>query len=584
MGKDDAYLLANKQHAADTGRAVADKTVAGSGKKKLVQKKQVDNDLWSDDDGDEDYVEEDVVEEEDDEDEAIAEQAVAAKKPIPRKASATKTTVTRTKRVVTKPRKKSSRTLAKEAREASAAAKKVVAATRRQSEASASQRAGKEAKQAARKRLEEAGDKNSNGEKGSNKQKSAPCAMPNTTKKSARAPIMPWLQTIRIARCPSAIKMNRIQGTYNMMLSNMFTYSRGSQIAHYTRYGRPTSSESPICTANMTASQGRIPPSATQEAPSAITDLSASVEHDSSVPDWSLDSDCDEDDEELAFLDDVEIQADPRLPPEIPVLGDTNVDAAESDVVAVDPEDVQVEGKADCDWPVLSREKLLNFAKDEVALAKMRKSGWERVHQDKFPPDQNYPGLYKGPYGPSEDVMAIADSPLDLFLYFMPRPLWTKIAEESTVYHEQHLVERVDRMDAKQKVPGAKSKEEFMEREARNRDIKPHEIIVLLGLSIARMINPHRRHVYDHWSTTSIEAVAAGTFGKFMKRNRFTYIFFNLHFTNKADERVGRDRAWKVRSVVDVLQITFRDGYTTPPVISFDEAMIPLHNRHNPTR
>ncbi|KAG2828572.1 hypothetical protein PC116_g24104 [Phytophthora cactorum] len=85
MGKDDAYLLANKQHAADTGRAVADKTVAGSGKKKLVQKKQVDNDLWSDDDGDEDYVEEDVVEEEDDEDEAIAEQAVAAKKPIPRK-------------------------------------------------------------------------------------------------------------------------------------------------------------------------------------------------------------------------------------------------------------------------------------------------------------------------------------------------------------------------------------------------------------------------------------------------------------------------------------------------------------------
>ncbi|KAG3138334.1 hypothetical protein PI124_g17752 [Phytophthora idaei] len=149
----------------------------------------------------------------------------------------------------------------------------------------------------------------------------------------------------------------------------------------------------------------------------------------SSVPDWSLDSDCDEDDEELVFLDGVEIQADPRLPPEIPVLGDTNVDAAESDAVAVDPEDVQIEGEADCDWSVLSREELLDFAKDEAALAKMRKSGWE-LDQDKFPPDQNY----RAPYGPSEDVMAKADSPLDLFLYFMPRSLWTKIAEESTVY------------------------------------------------------------------------------------------------------------------------------------------------------
>ncbi|KAG3120997.1 hypothetical protein PI125_g709 [Phytophthora idaei] len=344
IGKDASCLLTNKQHAADTRRAVAGKAVAGSGKKRLVQKKQVDNDLWSDDDGDEDYIEEDVVEDEDDEDEAIAEQTVAAKTPTPRKASA-KTTVTPTKRVVKKPRKKSSRTLAKEAREASV--KKVAAATRRQSEVSASQRAGKEAKQAARKRLEEAGDKNCNGEKGSNKRKLAPCAMPSTTKKTRSSP-----DNAIASDNPDSSMPERDQDESD---------------------SRPTSSESPIRTANTTASQGRMPPSATQEAPSAITDSSASVEHESSVPDWSLDSDCD--DEELVFLDDVEIQADPRLPPEIPVLGDTNVDAAESDVVAVDPEDVQVEGKADCDWPVLSREKLLDFAKDEAALAEMRKSG-----------------------------------------------------------------------------------------------------------------------------------------------------------------------------------------------------------------
>ncbi|KAG3088360.1 hypothetical protein PI124_g17751 [Phytophthora idaei] len=50
MGKDGAYLLANKQHEADTRCAVAGKTIAGSGKKRLIQKKQVENDLWPDDD------------------------------------------------------------------------------------------------------------------------------------------------------------------------------------------------------------------------------------------------------------------------------------------------------------------------------------------------------------------------------------------------------------------------------------------------------------------------------------------------------------------------------------------------------
>ncbi|KAG3145835.1 hypothetical protein PI124_g13558 [Phytophthora idaei] len=56
--------------------------------------------------------------------------------------------------------------------------------------------------------------------------------------------------------------------------------------------------------------------------------------------------------------------------------------------------------------PVLSRDDLLDFAKDEAALAKMRKTGWE-LDQDKFPPDQNYPVLNDGPYGPTEDVMAV---------------------------------------------------------------------------------------------------------------------------------------------------------------------------------
>ncbi|POM62452.1 hypothetical protein PHPALM_28397 [Phytophthora palmivora] len=58
----------------------------------------------------------------------------------------------------------------------------------------------------------------------------------------------------------------------------------------------------------------------------------------------------------------------------------------------------------------------------------------------------------------------------------------------------------------------------------------------------------------------------------------------NLHFTNNADVQAASDRVWKVRSVINTLQETFSRGYATPPVISFDEGIIPSRNRNNPTR
>eukprot|EP00644_Phytophthora_capsici_P019643 jgi/Phyca11/557817/estExt2_Genewise1Plus.C_PHYCAscaffold_6530001 len=51
MGKDAAYLLANKRTVAETRRAVAKKTVAGSGKKRIVQKKDDDDESWDEADG-----------------------------------------------------------------------------------------------------------------------------------------------------------------------------------------------------------------------------------------------------------------------------------------------------------------------------------------------------------------------------------------------------------------------------------------------------------------------------------------------------------------------------------------------------
>jgi len=98
------------------------------------------------------------------------------------------------------------------------------------------------------------------------------------------------------------------------------------------------------------------------------------------------------------------------------------------------------------------------------------------------------------------------------------------------------------------------------------------------------MMCPHSRRLADHWATTKTGAVPAGTFGRYMSKARFGRILQNVHFSNNTDERAGTDRAWKVRPVVEKLQQTFGAGYNVPPVLAFDEAVIPSRSRHNVTR
>ncbi|OWY96821.1 hypothetical protein PHMEG_00032812 [Phytophthora megakarya] len=118
----------------------------------------------------------------------------------------------------------------------------------------------------------------------------------------------------------------------------------------------------------------------------------------------------------------------------------------------------------------------------------------------------------------------------------------------------------------------------------RHKTIKVQEIIHCIGLFVARMLCLHKRRFADHWASTTSGAVPKGTFGQYMSKARFGRIMQNLHFTDNTDARSATDRAWKVRSVVETLQETFGRGYHTPPILSFDETIIPSRSRHNVTR
>ncbi|OWZ22212.1 hypothetical protein PHMEG_0003125 [Phytophthora megakarya] len=100
-------------------------------------------------------------------------------------------------------------------------------------------------------------------------------------------------------------------------------------------------------------------------------------------------------------------------------------------------------------------------------------------------------------------------------------------------------------------------------------DIQAHEVLHLLGLLMARMRSPRRRR----FSTiVSLQR----------KVLYLVPIMANLHFTNNTDVRDATDRTWAISSVVETLQHTYPAGYKTPPVISFDEDILPSKNRNNP--
>lgn len=62
---------------------------------------------------------------------------------------------------------------------------------------------------------------------------------------------------------------------------------------------------------------------------------------------------------------------------------------------------------------------------------------------------------------------------------------------------------------------------------------------------------------------------------------RFDEIMRALHFTDNHDPPALQDRAWKLRSVVDCVQKTFRRAYEVPNIISFDEGILPSQSAFN---
>ena len=167
------------------------------------------------------------------------------------------------------------------------------------------------------------------------------------------------------------------------------------------------------------------------------------------------------------------------------------------------------------------------------------------VDPAKFPPDQQYPGLRTGSFGPSRSALrAAAESPIALFFYFLPTRLWEKIRVESNRYHSEQISPRTDKTREKQKtnkVPHPEKKADIRARLRSEEAFETYEFPRLVGLLIARALCPHKQRIAKHWAMSGEGAVPAGTFGKYMARNRFDQIMKSLHFTSNDDVKAKTD-------------------------------------------
>ena len=191
----------------------------------------------------------------------------------------------------------------------------------------------------------------------------------------------------------------------------------------------------------------------------------------------------------------------------------------------------------------------------------------------------------------SDEIVDAAKSmePIDLFLFFMPKVFWDSVARETNRYEQQTRQERLGKLRRRLQSQFARpiALAKFMEAQREVdafQPVQPHEILNMLGLLIARSLCPMKTGLESHYSTAQKGAIPAGTWSRFMPRQRLRDILRFLHFSDNKDPMAKKDRAWKVRPVVKVLQQTFMKGFTIGRWVAFDEMVIPSRSSRNKVR
>eukprot|EP00644_Phytophthora_capsici_P017689 jgi/Phyca11/120680/e_gw1.42.428.1 len=174
----------------------------------------------------------------------------------------------------------------------------------------------------------------------------------------------------------------------------------------------------------------------------------------------------------------------------------------------------------------------LNKKAAEARSSALRATKWTPVSSAFEEASTAYPGLNNEEAKPVQELRRVCHSPLLTLFYFMPKSLWVSVNVETNRYCAQQIARRAQAIHAKQTDRARETPSQIRRRLLAKPAYQTHEILQVLGLLIARMLCPQNRRFAAHWSMTEDGAVPAGTFGRFMGRNRCQDILRDLHFVD----------------------------------------------------
>ncbi|POM58363.1 Hypothetical protein PHPALM_36995 [Phytophthora palmivora] len=186
----------------------------------------------------------------------------------------------------------------------------------------------------------------------------------------------------------------------------------------------------------------------------------------------------------------------------------------------------------------------------------------------------DYPGIYGGDHGPTAGALNATSTALGAFLRFVTPQLLEKIAGECNDYFEENLDTRVEAEHTKQQARKQKrpdfqpqTPQQIKTNLQKTPEISGRDLCIFIGLLIARTIAPNKGKFAHHWKTSDEGAIPRGCFGNFMKRKHGCSRYY----------RPG----WKLRPVIDALEVTFQRNFIPPPVMAFDDAVLPSTSPFN---
>eukprot|EP00644_Phytophthora_capsici_P019188 jgi/Phyca11/132413/e_gw1.161.14.1 len=101
-----------------------------------------------------------------------------------------------------------------------------------------------------------------------------------------------------------------------------------------------------------------------------------------------------------------------------------------------------------------------------------------------------YPGLKNEEAKPVQELRRVCHSPLLTLFYFMPKSLWVSINVETNRYSAQQIARRAHAIHAKQTDRARETPSQIRRRLLAKPAYQTHEILLVLGLLIARMLCP----------------------------------------------------------------------------------------------